>query len=119
MKIAITSKAQGLDALVDPRFGRARIFVIYDTETNQVSYIDNTQNLNAAQGAGVQSAQTISKSGAEALITGHCGPKAFNALKVAGIKIYNAPETSVADALDLYKKGALGEASGANVESHW
>jgi predicted Fe-Mo cluster-binding NifX family protein len=119
MKIAVTSQAQGLDALVDPRFGRARIFVIYDTETNKASYIDNVQNLNAAQGAGIQSAQTISKSGVKALITGHCGPKAFSALKAAGIKIYNAPETSVADALDLYKKGALGETSGANVESHW
>jgi len=119
MKIAITSQSQGLDAIIDSRFGRARIFVIYDMETEQTSYIDNVQNLNAAQGAGIQSAQTVSKSGAQALITGHCGPKAFRALTAAGIKIFNAPETTVAQAIELYKNGTLVQASDADVDGHW
>jgi predicted Fe-Mo cluster-binding NifX family protein len=119
MKIAISSQGEGLAAKLDPRFGRARMFVIYDDNTNEISLVDNTQNLNAAQGAGIQAAQTVSKSGAYVLITGHCGPKAFSALKAAGIKIYTAPETSVSEAIELYKKGALTEAAGADVDGHW
>jgi predicted Fe-Mo cluster-binding NifX family protein len=119
MKIALSSQGEGLDALLDPRFGRARMFVIYDDETKDFSAIDNMQNLNAAQGAGIQSAQIVSKSGAKILITGHCGPKAFQALKAAGISIFTASQTSIADALDLYKKGSLSEATNPDVEGHW
>lgn len=119
MKIAISSQGEGLAAKLDPRFGRARMFVIYDDDTSEASSIDNAQNLNAAQGAGIQAAQTVSRSGAKILITGHCGPKAFSALTAAGIKIYTAPEINVSEAIELYKKGSLTEASGADVDGHW
>ncbi|HEY9159719.1 MAG TPA: NifB/NifX family molybdenum-iron cluster-binding protein [Desulfomonilia bacterium] len=119
MKIAISSQGDGLTAKLDPRFGRARMFVIYDDDTGESSSIDNARNLNAAQGAGVQAAQTVSRSGAKILITGHCGPKAFSALTAAGIKIFTAPEINVGEAIELYKKGLLAEASGADVDGHW
>ena len=57
MKIAITTSGDSLDAAVDPRFGRAKAFILYDTETDEWSVLDNAQNLNAAQGAGIQAAQ--------------------------------------------------------------
>lgn len=119
MKIAISAQGEGLFAKLDPRFGRARKFVIFDEGTSEVSSIDNAQNLNAAQGAGIQAAQTVSRSGAKILITGHCGPKAFSALTAAGIKIYTAPEINVSEAIELYKKGLLAQAAGADVEGHW
>ncbi len=119
MKIAISAQGEGLAAKLDPRFGRARKFVIYDSDTSVASSIDNASNLNAAQGAGIQAAQTVSRSGAEILITGHCGPKAFSALTAAGIKIYTAPEINVSEAIELYKKGLLAQAAGADVDGHW
>ena len=59
--------------------------------------------------------------GAEAVITGNVGPKAFRTLQAAGIKIYLCPEESVTvqEALDRYNKGELTEVSEANVSGHW
>lgn len=119
MKIAFSTSGHDLNAPVDTRFGRALKFLICDPETNEYSVIDNTQNLNAAQGAGIQSAETVARSGAKALVTGHCGPKAFRVLSAAGIKVYTVEGLTVAEALDRFRAGTLVEAVSADVEGHW
>ncbi len=119
MKIAFTTSGNDLNAPLDSRFGRARKFLIYDLETDTFEVVDNRQNLNATQGAGIQSAQIIAGSGAQALVTGHCGPKAFRVLSAAGIKIFNMDAATVAEALDRYRSGKLTEAGAADVEGHW
>ncbi|GAB6267796.1 dinitrogenase iron-molybdenum cofactor biosynthesis protein [Smithella sp. SC_K08D17] len=119
MKIAITTSGNDLNAPLDSRFGRAPKFLIYDLEAKTFEIIDNEQNLNAAQGAGIQSAQNIARQGAKALFTGHCGPKAFRVLESAGIKIFNTSAATVKEALELYLAGKLNEAKSADVEGHW
>lgn len=119
MKIALTTSGKDLDSPLDPSFGRAQNFLIYDTESQAFVIISNEQNLNAAQGAGIQAGQTIAKAGAQALITGHCGPKAFRVLEVAGIKVFNTNAPTIAEALARYHAGELIEAKAANVEGHW
>jgi len=119
MKIAVTTSGRDLQAPVDSRFGRAPNFLIYDLETGNFAVIDNEQNLNAAQGAGIQSAQTVVRSGAGALVTGHCGPKAFRVLSAAGVKVYTAEILTVAEAIDRFRAGTLVEALSADVEGHW
>jgi len=119
MKIALTTSGSNLNAPLDSRFGRAPKFLIYDMESKNFEVIDNTQNLNAAQGAGIQSAQNIARQGAKALITGHCGPKAFRVLESAGVKIYNTSAATVQEAIDLYIAGKLTEAASADVDGHW
>jgi predicted Fe-Mo cluster-binding NifX family protein len=119
MKIAITSERTDLNSSVDTRFGRAKYFIIYDSETNTFSSIDNEQNLNAAQGAGIQSAQNVVNSEAECVITGHCGPKAFNVLNKANVKVYLTEGGTVKEALDAFTKGELKSTDGFDVEGHW
>lgn len=119
MKIAITTSGDSLESSLDVRFGRAQKFLIYDTDNGTFDVIDNRQNLNAAQGAGIQAAETIVRAGAGGLITGHCGPKAFRVLSTAGIKIYNTNASTVREALELYKSGSLTEAKSSDVEGHW
>ena len=119
MKIALTTSGRDLNAPLDSRFGRAPLFLIYDLDANTFDVVDNQQNLNAAQGAGIQSAQNIARLGVSALVSGHCGPKAFRVLQAAGIKIYNSSAASVKEALDLFRAGNLHEASSADVEGHW
>ena len=87
MKIAITSTGDTKSSKADPRFGRARYFLIFDTATSEYEVIDNTINMEAPQGAGIQAAETVVDQGAKILITGHCGPKAFRALEAAGVKL--------------------------------
>ena len=117
--IAITSQGDKLDSPVDPRFGRARGFIIYNEENGKASYIDNSQNLNAMQGAGVQAAKNVTDAGVSTLITGHVGPKAFTALKAADVTIYTGATGTVSETLELYRKGKLVAAEGADVEGHW
>jgi len=119
LKIAFTTSGAALDAPLDGRFGRAPRFLIYDLDADTFEVINNEQNLNAAQGAGIQSAQTITQSGAKAIITGHCGPKAFRALRAAGVAIYNADAPTISAALDQYRNGELVESDDADVEGHW
>jgi len=119
MKIAFTTSGDDLSARLDSRFGRAPKFLVYDLDSGEFEVIDNQQNLNAAQGAGIQSAETVARSGAKALVTGHCGPKAFRVLLAAGIKVYNTDAATVAEALERYRSGNLAEAKAPDVDGHW
>ena len=49
MKIAITTSGQDMDAQIDPRFGRAQAFIIFDTESGDWQLLANSVNLNAVQ----------------------------------------------------------------------
>lgn len=119
MKIALTAREKNIDTAMDPRFGRAPFFVVYDTEWGSYSFIDNEQNLNAAQGAGVQAAQNVVKTGADVLITGSCGPKAFRVLQTSGIDIVVGVSGSIKEVIERYNKGELKAAQGPDVEGHW
>ena len=119
MKIAVTSTCEGLDAQMDPRFGRAKMFLVIDTETEAIEVVDNTQNLEAAQGAGIQAARIVADHGAEVVITGHCGPNAFRTLSAAGIKLVVGAEGTIGEAVERFKSGELKTAEGADVEGHW
>ncbi len=119
MRVAFTAKGSNPEAEVDPRFGRAPTFVIMDTETEAVEALDNQQNLNAVQGAGIQAAQNVAATGVAAVVTGHCGPKAFRALSAANISVYVGASGTVRDAFGKFKKGELKQADGADVDGHW
>ena len=119
MKIAVTSTGKELTSDVDPRFGRAAHFIIVDPATLEFEVVENTQNLNLPQGAGIQAGKTILNSKAEVLITGNCGPKAFKVLNEAKIKIITAAKGRVIDVVQQYKNGNLNTSQGANVEGHW
>lgn len=115
MKIAVTSTGKTLDSQVDPRFGRAACFIIIDTETMDFSVIEN-ENVAAAGGAGIGSTKAVVDTGAEAVLTGNCGPNAERTLSAAGLKLYTGVTGTVAEAVGLFKSGKLAEASGPNVE---
>jgi predicted Fe-Mo cluster-binding NifX family protein len=119
MKVAFTTSGATLEAPFDTRFGRAARFIIFDLDQNNFTVLDNGQNLNAAQGAGIQSAQHVAASGAEYLVTGHLGPKAAKVLFAAGIKTYQCDANTVGEALALYRSKALKLMHDADVEGHW
>lgn len=120
MKIAITAGSADPQSPVDIRFGRAAGFLVCDLETGARELHGNEQNLQAAQGAGIQSAQNVARLGVQAVISGHCGPKAFRVLTAAGIGIYCLNDSlSVEQALKKFTAGELTAAASADVEGHW
>jgi len=119
MKIAVTSQGPDLTSQVDPRFGRAKTFIVVDTETDEFSVHDNTQNMNAAQGAGIQAGRTVVDLGVAAVITGNVGPKAFTTLQAGNVKVYLGASGTVKEAVEKFKAGQLQGTEKANVEGHW
>lgn len=119
MKLAVTSQGPELTDAVDPRFGRAKWFVVVDTETGQAAPADNTQNLQSAQGAGIQAACRVADLGVQVVLTGHVGPKAYSTLMAAGIQVCTGAEGSVSDAVSAYQAGQFSPAGSADVEGHW
>lgn len=119
MKVVVTSIGETLESPVDQRFGRARYFILFDSETEDWSSHDNSQNLQAAQGAGIQAGQNVVNLGAEVVLTGHCGPKAFSTLKAGGVEVFVNAQGSVSDAIEAFKGGTLQKADDANVGAHF
>ncbi|MFV0423668.1 NifB/NifX family molybdenum-iron cluster-binding protein [Oleidesulfovibrio sp.] len=119
MIIAISAAGNTPESNLDPRFGRAAGFVLFNSETGEFTYKDNTQNLNAAQGAGIQAAMNVADTGAAAVITGHVGPKAFQALQQGQVAVYLTDSPTVNDALEAFRQGMLKPADQADKQGHW
>jgi predicted Fe-Mo cluster-binding NifX family protein len=119
-KIAVCSEGPGLDDLLDPRFGRAAGFIVIDPDTMVYEYLDNGKSQAMGQGAGIQAAEIVARSGAEAVLTGSVGPKAYMALQAAGIKVgQNLENISVREALERYRTGKVDWAAQPNRQGHW
>jgi predicted Fe-Mo cluster-binding NifX family protein len=117
MKVLVSTTGAGLAARVDPRFGRARWFALVD-DADRVEMVSN-EGEESLQGAGIQAAELASRLGVQVVITGHCGPNAFQALKAAGITVLSGAQGTVAEALAAYRAGQLLPATGPDVRGHW
>jgi predicted Fe-Mo cluster-binding NifX family protein len=119
MKIAVSSQGNDPASAVDPRFGRARYFIIFDTDNDSWEVVNNEQSLQAAQGAGVKAAEIVCRKGVGMVVSGNLGPKAYAALSESGIKVALWAEGTVAEAIALVKADKLLPAGQANVGGHW
>lgn len=118
-KVAISASGQDLEAKVEPRFGRTPYFVLVNPETMEYETVANRQNLQAAQGAGIQAAALVAHHKPVALLTGFCGPKAYHTLLAAGIPVFLGVSGSVREAVEQFHQGKLNVAQGPNAVGHW
>jgi predicted Fe-Mo cluster-binding NifX family protein len=119
MKIAVTSTGKDLSSDLDLRFGRAAYFIIVDPESMKYEVIENKQNLNLPQGAGIQAGKIIVDNKVDALITGNLGPNAFKVLKNSGVQVMIGTSGCIRDVILKYKNGELKSFQGPTVEGHW
>jgi predicted Fe-Mo cluster-binding NifX family protein len=118
MKVCVTAGASGLDAPMDPRFGRCPFFVIVDLDSMSETSIANSDVM-ATSGAGIQAAQEVARQGATALITGNIGPNARQNLSAAKIDVYqHQGGGSVRDVVEKFKRGELMKIAGPSVPGH-
>jgi predicted Fe-Mo cluster-binding NifX family protein len=112
MIVAITAQANGWQERADERFGRTKGFFVYNTETDETSFIDNGQNAQAAGGAGPGAAQLVVGAGVDVVITGRVGPKAGAVLAAAGVRVMvGGGLTTVEEAYRCFREGQLKEHS--------
>jgi predicted Fe-Mo cluster-binding NifX family protein len=108
-RVAMTAESKnGLQSLLDPRFGRAQAFLIIDLDSRGIiAELDNA-SVDSAHGAGTGAAATMSDHDVNVVISGRFGPKAAQALSQLGIEMRIAPAGVTADrALDMLAAGTL------------
>lgn len=119
MKIAVSSQGPDLASRVDPRFGRAIYFIVYDLDTDDYVALPNAENADAAQGAGILTAQSIARQNVDLVVSGNVGPKAFAALRAAGVKMVAWDKGTVVEAVQYVRSGEFKSLGDANVQGHW
>lgn len=109
MKIVVTAKDPSPSSQIDPRFGRTAFLLLFDTENDHWETVDNTSANSAEHGAGVQAAQTVCGLGADVVITGDVGPKAFAVLAAGGVKVYRGGSRTALNAVEAFQQKQLQE----------
>ena len=118
MKIAIVVEGETLDAAVAERFGRAPALLFVDSETGAAHAVANEVNLQAVQGAGLQTAARLVREGANVLLTRNCGPKAFKVLAASGVAVHQTTCGTAREAMEAWSAGKLPEMATANRAGH-
>lgn len=106
MKIMVPADGNSSRGKVCISFGRTPYFFIYDTDSNESKYIENTA-AESQGGAGIKAAQIIVDNEAEILITPRCGENAAEVLNAANIKIFKSKSESIQDNINNFISGKL------------
>jgi len=106
MLIAVSARGDTMDSAMDPRLGRAERFILIDGDTEKISILE-TGAVQATHGAGIQTAQMLLKAGVKVVISGDCGPKAFQVFQAANVPVYSATSGTVWDAFSAWRRNEL------------
>ncbi len=106
MKLAIPVDEKNYDTNVCISFGRTPYFLIYDTETSECIFLDNSA-IAATGGAGILASQSLVDNGAEVLLTPRIGENAVEVLDAGEVKIYKTIFETVKENVDAFLGGKL------------
>lgn len=106
MKIAMPVDDKSMETTVCQSFGRTPYFLIYDTESEESVFLDNSAAASQG-GAGIKAAQTIVDNGVSALLTPRCGENAAKVIDAANIKMYKTTGDSVKENIEAFKEMKL------------
>jgi predicted Fe-Mo cluster-binding NifX family protein len=95
-----------MESALDPRFGRADFFLVFDDETREFDVIENSARLESG-GAGIAAAQLLLARRVEAVITGQIGPNALEVLASVNIGLFQGLTESVRTNLEALEEKRL------------
>jgi predicted Fe-Mo cluster-binding NifX family protein len=100
---------------LDERFGRADRFCIVDSVSGSyINVIENTMR-QADGSAGTGAVQLLAEQEVQGIVAPHLGPKAEEARKLLGMRLWNQGECkNVEEAINSWKNGELDEVLGKN-----
>ena len=104
MKIAISAEGADLASDVAHRFGLSPYLLVVDTETMDFKALANP-GATSQPGAGVQAVIFAVSEGVEVVLTGYCGPVAYNQFVSNGIKVITNVGGIVKGVIEKYKAG--------------
>ncbi|MFA5353047.1 MAG: NifB/NifX family molybdenum-iron cluster-binding protein [Thermodesulfovibrionales bacterium] len=108
MKICFpVSQDNGLESKVFNHFGSAPMFVVVDTDSMDVSRITNN-DAHHAHGA-CNPIKALDGQAVDAIVVGGIGGGALNKLNQSGLRVYRTMGATVAEDVEMFAKGLLGE----------
>lgn len=112
MKISVPSMGKsGLDDQVGQHFGKVLNYIMYDTETGEVSIIPNTSEHNGGVGL---PPELMSKNGVNIMLCGGLGRKAVEMFEQYEIDVFVGAQGTIQNALDAWREGKLQKATQDN-----
>lgn len=117
MKIAISATKPSIEAPTDQRFGRCPFFIIVEPDTMSIESVEN-QTATLGSGAGIQAARLLAEKGVSTVLTGNCGPNAWDTLTAAEIEVFVGCSGSVSDVIEKFKAGEFSPAESPNAQGH-
>lgn len=103
MVYAITVDSKDENANISPVFGRCGFFALYDSEGENLSFVENP-GTSQQRGAGISAAQTVIDNNVKKVFTGNVGPRAEAALKQGNIGIEVVKKKTVQEIIDSLQK---------------
>jgi predicted Fe-Mo cluster-binding NifX family protein len=108
MKICFpVQKNDGLSSIVYGHFGSAPIFLVLDTETNNVAAINN-RDQHHVHGA-CNPMKALDNQQVDAIVVGGIGAGALTRLNQMGIRVHRAQADTVAENISLFNAMSLPE----------
>ena len=118
MKAVVSAQRPDIDALVDPRFGRAPWLVVVDVESG--AWSAHANDAEGERNAGLAAAATAIELGADAVVTGNVGPNAHHVLTTRGLGVHQAGNgVTVRDAVAALADGRLAGLAAPSVAGGW
>lgn len=112
-RIAIPATAPKLDARMESKFGRAALLLLVEAKTLEFEVVENPAR-DARGGAGIETAELLSKRRVSGVIAEKFGPKAHEALSAAGISMFRCKaDVNVREAISRFNRGELQKATGS------
>lgn len=109
MKICVPSMGKtGLEDQVGQHFGKVLNYIMYDTESSEVSVIPNTSEHNGGVGL---PPELMSQKGVNVMLCGGLGTKAVAMFEQYGIEVYVGAQGTIWDALKAWETGRLQKAT--------
>jgi len=117
MNVIVSSKGSDVDTEISPVFGRAKYYLLVNTEDSSFESYENPA-IDQSGGAGIHAAQFVLKKNPDAVISSSIGPNAYEVLTAASMSCYTAEEGSVREIVEAFNRGELNLMSAANAGSH-
>lgn len=108
MKVCFpVQRNEGVESRVYNHFGTAPVFVVVDTETNEVSMIAN-RDQHHAHGA-CNPVRALGDHKVDAIVVGGIGGGALRGLNQSGIRVYQAQAQNIKENVAMFLNSALAE----------
>ena len=117
MKVIVSSQGKDLDSKISPVFGRAKWFILVDTDDMSHESFENPAT-SQSSGAGIMAAQFVLKKGSSSVLSANVGPNAFEVLQAGSVSCYIAKNGTVKETVEAFINKKLEKMGSATAENH-